>query len=53
MNSWTITELELRAHSPEILASTDEARAIVLLIPAGESLDDHQVHERLAHGNRR
>ncbi len=46
MNSWTITNLELRPHSPEILASTDEARAIVLLIPAGESLDDHQVHER-------
>src|SRR5581483_8959576 len=38
--------VELRAHSPEILASTDEARAVVLEIPAGESLQDHQVHER-------
>ncbi len=46
MNSWTITNLDLRPHAPEILASTAEARAIVLLIPAGESLDDHQVHER-------
>jgi hypothetical protein len=46
VNSWTITNLELRPHSPEILASSDDARAIVLLIPAGESLDDHQVHER-------
>jgi quercetin dioxygenase-like cupin family protein len=46
MNSWTITDLELQPHSPEILASTDEARAIALMIPAGESLDDHQVHER-------
>lgn len=46
MNSWRITNLELRPHAPEILASTDEARAIALFIPAGESLDDHQVHER-------
>ena len=45
MNSWTITDLDLRPHSPEILASTDEARAIALMIPAGESFDDHQVHE--------
>ncbi len=46
MNSWTINELDLRPHAPEILATTDDARAIALLIPAGESLDDHQVHER-------
>ena len=45
MNSWTITNLDLKPHSPEILTSTDEARAIALMIPAGESLDDHQVHE--------
>jgi quercetin dioxygenase-like cupin family protein len=46
MNNWMITTLELSAHAPEILASTDEARAIALMIPAGESFDDHQVHER-------
>lgn len=46
MNSWTITDLDLRPHAPEILASTDDARAIALMIPAGESFDDHQVHER-------
>ena len=46
MNNWTITNLELKPPAPEILASTADARAIVLLIPAGESLDDHQVHER-------
>jgi len=46
MNSWTILNLELRPHSPEILASNDDARAIALMIPAGESFDDHQVHER-------
>lgn len=46
MNSWTITEQRLRPHAPEILASTEDARAIALMIPAGESFDDHQVHER-------
>lgn len=45
MDSWTITDLDLRPHAPEILASTAEARAIALMIPAGESFDDHQVHE--------
>ncbi|MHB8660173.1 MAG: cupin domain-containing protein [Solirubrobacteraceae bacterium] len=46
MNHWTTRDLTLRPHAPEILASTDDARAIALLIPEGESLDDHQVHER-------
>ncbi|MGI9184921.1 MAG: cupin domain-containing protein [Solirubrobacteraceae bacterium] len=46
MNNWTIPSMELRPHAPEILASADDARVIALMIPAGESLDDHQVHER-------
>jgi len=46
MNSWDVKALDLRPHSPEILSSTDVARAIVLEIPAGESLQDHQAHER-------
>jgi quercetin dioxygenase-like cupin family protein len=46
MNTWTITDLDLKPHAPEILSSTEETRAIALMIPAGESLDDHQVHER-------
>lgn len=46
MNSWTIPNLDLGPHAPEILASNDDARAIALMIPSGESFDDHQVHER-------
>ena len=46
MNTWTVTRLELKPHAPEILSSTDDARLIALMIPAGESLEDHQVHER-------
>jgi quercetin dioxygenase-like cupin family protein len=43
---WDLRAVELRPHSPEILSSSDDARAVMLEIPAGESLQDHQVHER-------
>jgi hypothetical protein len=46
MESWDIRSLGLRAHSPEILVSNNDARAVVLEIPAGGRLQDHQVHER-------
>ncbi len=46
MNSWDLNDLELDPRAPRILSSTDDARAIALAVPAGESLQDHQVHER-------
>jgi len=46
MNSWEMQSLALQPHAPEVLSTTDEARAVALEIPAGESLSDHQVHER-------
>jgi quercetin dioxygenase-like cupin family protein len=46
MNTWSINELTLDPHAPQILSSTDDARAIAIAIPAGESMQDHQVHER-------
>src|SRR3954454_20724859 len=46
MQSWDITGLNLEPHAPQILSSTPDGRAIALLIPARESLSDHQVHER-------
>lgn len=46
MNNWSINELDLKPHAPQILSSTADARAIALAIPAGETLQDHQVHER-------
>lgn len=46
MKTWDISTLKLRPHAPRILSSTDDARAIVIAIPAGESMQDHQVHER-------
>lgn len=46
MNTWDVNGLELEPHAPRILASTDDARAIAIAIPAGEHLADHQVHEQ-------
>jgi quercetin dioxygenase-like cupin family protein len=45
MDTWDLKHLDWRPHHPEILSSTDEGRAIVLDLPAGERLQDHQVHE--------
>ena len=46
MNSWDLMELDLDPRLPEILSSSDAARAIALDLAAGESLAEHQVHER-------
>ncbi len=46
MESWDIRALKLEPRLPEILSTTDSARAIVLDLQAGENLGDHQVHER-------
>lgn len=35
----------IEAHRPEILASGDAVRVIVLVLPAGELLQEHEVHE--------
>lgn len=46
MKSWDLKTLGLKPRLPEILSSTDEARAIALDLKAGENLDEHEVHER-------
>lgn len=46
MKSWQLNTLDLKPRLPEILSSSDVARAIVLDLAAGESLSDHEVHER-------
>jgi quercetin dioxygenase-like cupin family protein len=46
MESWQIDALEVDRHHPQVLSSDDEGRAIVLELPAGEKLGEHQVHER-------
>jgi quercetin dioxygenase-like cupin family protein len=46
VQSWDLNGLDLKPRLPEILSSSDAARAIVLALAAGESLSDHEVHER-------
>ena len=46
MDSWDIRSLDVAPHSPKVLRSDPEARVIAINIPAGEALQDHQVHER-------
>jgi quercetin dioxygenase-like cupin family protein len=46
MDTWDIGSLELQPHQPEVLRSDDEGRVIALNLPAGEALQEHQVHER-------
>jgi quercetin dioxygenase-like cupin family protein len=46
MRDWDLKNLEAEPHQPQILASADDARTIVLDLPAGEELQEHEVHER-------
>jgi quercetin dioxygenase-like cupin family protein len=46
MQTWDLSSLDVKPHQPEVLGSEEEGRAIVIQLPAGEALDQHQVHER-------
>jgi quercetin dioxygenase-like cupin family protein len=46
MESWNLNELEVEPHLPRVLDSESEGRAIVINLPKGEQLQEHQVHER-------
>jgi len=46
MQTWDISSLGVRPHQPEVLASDEEGRVIVINLPSGERLQEHQVHER-------
>ncbi len=46
METWDIPALPIEPHKPQVLRSDEETRAIVILLPAGEELAEHQVHER-------
>jgi quercetin dioxygenase-like cupin family protein len=46
MESWDIVSLAIEPHQPQVLRSDAETRAIAIALPAGEQLQEHQVHER-------
>jgi len=47
MQHWDLRNLQIEPHHPEVLHSKrGEARSILIALPAGEELQDHEVHER-------
>ena len=46
MEAWDIRNLDVQPRHPQVLDSEAEGRAIVIQLPAGEQLQEHQVHER-------
>jgi hypothetical protein len=46
MESWDLKTVDVEPHQPRILASADDARTILLHLPGGEELQEHEVHER-------
>ena len=46
MKSWNLNTVDVEPHQPRILASAEDARTILLHLPEGEELQEHEVHER-------
>jgi quercetin dioxygenase-like cupin family protein len=46
MQSWDLKSIDVGPHEPRILASAEDARTILLVLPAGEQFQEHEVHER-------
>jgi quercetin dioxygenase-like cupin family protein len=47
MRHWDLRALDVEPHHPQVLhSSRGEARSVVLHLPAGELLQEHEVHER-------
>jgi len=47
MRTWDLRTLDVEPHKPEILQSDrGEGRSIAIHLPAGEVLQEHEVHER-------
>ena len=47
MQSWDLRTHDVQPHQPQILNSDlGESRSILINLPAGEQLQDHEVHER-------
>ena len=46
VETWKLNDMEVEPHQPQVLDSEAEGRAIVINLPAGEQLQEHQVYER-------
>jgi quercetin dioxygenase-like cupin family protein len=46
METWDLASLDVEPHQPKVLRTDPEARVIAINLPAGEELQEHEVHER-------
>lgn len=46
MKFWDLIEYDVEYRKPEVIGGAEEGRAILINLPAGESLSEHQVKER-------
>src|SRR4051812_8038736 len=46
VQTWDTRSVDVEPHQPQVLHSDEEGRTILINLPAGEELQDHQVHER-------
>jgi quercetin dioxygenase-like cupin family protein len=46
LETWDVNSLDVEPHQPQVLQSDEEGRTIAINLPAGEELQEHQVHER-------
>jgi redox-sensitive bicupin YhaK (pirin superfamily) len=46
VQTWDTAGMDVQPHEPQVLESEAEGRAIVIQLPQGEALQEHQVHER-------
>ena len=46
MRSWDLSAIDVEPQKPVVVDTEEEGRAILIALRAGESLPEHQVHER-------
>jgi quercetin dioxygenase-like cupin family protein len=46
VQTWDLRSIDVEAYKPQVLDTDEEGRTIALTLPAGEQLQEHQVHER-------
>lgn len=46
MQTWDTRSIDVEPHQPQVLHTDEEGRTIVINLPGGEEMQDHQVHER-------
>jgi quercetin dioxygenase-like cupin family protein len=46
VNSWDLVDFDVEFRKPQVIGAAEDGRAVLVNLPAGESLSEHQVKER-------